>query len=57
MNVAIVLSGGCGKRFGDDIPKQYHNLNGKPVINYVIEATLESKKIDEIIFAHKKRTS
>lgn len=49
MNVAIVLSGGCGKRFGDDIPKQYHELKGQPVINYVVEAALKSQKTDRII--------
>ncbi len=49
MNIGIILSGGLGKRFGDNIPKQYHKLNGKPVINYVVKAALESKNIDEIV--------
>ena len=49
MNVAIVLSGGKGKRFGEDIPKQYMDLCGKKVIDYVIDAVLQSKTIDEIV--------
>lgn len=49
MNVAILLSGGCGKRFGASVPKQYLNLNGKPVIEYVIEAVLNTQAIDEIV--------
>lgn len=49
MNVGIILSGGCGKRFGDDLPKQYHKLNGRTVIDYVVDALLKSKTIDEIV--------
>ena len=49
MNIAIILSGGCGKRFNAPIPKQYLDLCGKPVIEYVIEAALKAKKIDAIV--------
>ncbi len=49
MNVAIILSGGVGKRFASDIPKQYMDLCGKPVIEYVLEAALNSKSIDQIV--------
>ena len=49
MNVAILLSGGVGKRTGFKIPKQYLDLCGKPVIEYVIEALLKAKTIDEIV--------
>lgn len=35
---AIVLSAGSGKRMKSDIPKQYMNLNGKPVIYYGLKA-------------------
>ena len=34
MNTAIVLAGGSGKRMHSEIPKQYMQLNGKPVIYY-----------------------
>jgi len=33
----VILAGGIGKRFGGDIPKQFQNLNGKPVIEYSLE--------------------
>ena len=35
---AVVLSAGSGKRMKSDIPKQYMNLNGKPVIYYSLKA-------------------
>lgn len=49
MNVALILSGGSGKRFGSDIPKQYLDLCGKPVIEYVIDTALNNKEIEEIV--------
>ncbi len=35
---AIVLSAGVGSRMKSDIPKQYMDLNGKPVIYYSLKA-------------------
>lgn len=35
---AIVLSAGSGKRMKSDVPKQYMNLNDKPVIYYSLKA-------------------
>lgn len=32
MNVALILSGGTGTRLGLDIPKQYIEICGKPII-------------------------
>ena len=49
MNVAIILSGGTGKRFGTKLPKQYSNLCGRPVIDYVLESVSNTKTIDEIV--------
>ena len=49
MNIAIILSGGCGKRFGSNLPKQYLDLCGKPVIQYVIDSVLEAKSISQIV--------
>lgn len=45
---AIVLSAGSGKRMGADIPKQYMQLSGYPVIYYCLK-TFEDSFIDEII--------
>jgi len=49
MNIAIILSGGVGRRFGASLPKQYSNLCGKPMIDYVLESVSKSEKIDEIV--------
>jgi 2-C-methyl-D-erythritol 4-phosphate cytidylyltransferase len=55
MNVAIILAGGIGKRFGSKIPKQFMSLNGKPVVQYVVDAIKESKVIDEIVMVGKSK--
>ncbi len=49
MNVSVILSGGVGVRFGNELPKQYQNLLGKEVIAYVVEALKQSVKTDEIL--------
>ncbi|AXF60719.1 SDR family NAD(P)-dependent oxidoreductase [Leclercia sp. W6] len=48
-NVAVILSGGSGSRFGGDLPKQFTKLAGKAVIEYTIDAFERANKIDEII--------
>ncbi len=47
-NVAIVLAGGKGKRMNLDVPKQYLEINGKPLICHTLDA-FENSFIDEII--------
>lgn len=49
MNTAIVLAGGSGKRMHSEIPKQYMQLNGKPVIYYSLKAFQDNLHIDDII--------
>ena len=39
---AIVLSAGRGSRMKSDVPKQYMDLNGKPVIYYSLKAFEEN---------------
>lgn len=39
---AVVLSAGSGKRMNSDIPKQYMNIAGKPVIYYSLKAFEEN---------------
>lgn len=51
MNAALILSGGSGQRFNSALPKQYHRILGKPVIEYVIEAAVNASKIDCIMIA------
>jgi 2-C-methyl-D-erythritol 4-phosphate cytidylyltransferase len=47
--VGIILAGGEGKRFGSKISKQLMSLNGKPVIQYVLDSIIASKELDLII--------
>ncbi|MBQ8209829.1 MAG: 2-C-methyl-D-erythritol 4-phosphate cytidylyltransferase [Clostridia bacterium] len=49
MNIIIIMSGGVGNRFGADRPKQYCHLNGRPVIDYVVDAAKGSKVADKVI--------
>ena len=47
--IAIIIAGGSGKRMGQDIPKQFLNINDKPVIVYTMEAFQKHPNIDAII--------
>lgn len=49
MNIAIILSGGTGTRMGASIPKQYIEVEGKPVISYCVETFAKRKDIDFIV--------
>ena len=49
MNTALVLAGGLDPRFHMDIPKQFVNVNNKPVIIYTLEIFQNHPDIDEII--------
>lgn len=48
-NIAIVLSAGRGSRMNSDIPKQYMDLCGMPVIAWSLKAFQEFDPVDEII--------
>lgn len=48
MNIALILSGGTGTRLGANIPKQYIEVCGRPVISYCIEQFVRHKDIDAI---------
>ena len=48
MNCVIVLSGGTGTRLGTEIPKQYIEVAGMPVIMYCIRELQKSSSIDGI---------
>ena len=49
MNYAIVLSGGTGTRLGLDIPKQYYEVNNRPIIRDVIECLEHCDVVDGIV--------
>lgn len=48
MNIALVLSGGTGTRLGADMPKQYIEVCGKPILIYCLETLFNSSVIDGI---------
>ena len=45
---AIVLAGGRGSRMKSDVPKQYLELNGKPLLHYALEA-FQRSPVNEIV--------
>lgn len=46
---AVILAGGSGSRMNSDLPKQYMNLCGRPVISYTIEAFQKAEIISSIV--------
>lgn len=48
MNIALILSGGTGTRMGTDIPKQYIEVCGKPIISYCMECISNHPQINAI---------
>lgn len=48
-NIAIILSGGTGTRLGANIPKQYIEVQNKPIIMYCIETFAQMDDISEIV--------
>lgn len=49
MNIALVLSGGTGTRLGKSIPKQYIEIQGKPIIQYCLDTIQKAALIDRIV--------
>lgn len=48
MNVAMILAGGVGKRLGGALPKQFIEINGKPIIAYTLEIYQRHPAFDAI---------
>lgn len=50
MNFAVILAGGIGTRMGaHNLPKQYVEVNGKPVLIYTLEKFEKCQTVDRII--------
>lgn len=47
-NIAVLLAGGKGNRFGGNLPKQLIKVAGKTIIEHTIEVFQKSQEIDEI---------
>ncbi|WP_173474963.1 2-C-methyl-D-erythritol 4-phosphate cytidylyltransferase [Fibrobacter succinogenes] len=48
-NYVVLLAGGVGKRMGGDIPKQFMEVDGKPIIVYSIENFQKNPQIEKIV--------
>ncbi len=46
---AVILSGGSGNRFGEDLPKQFSEVYGKTILDYCISKFNNHNLIDNII--------
>ena len=49
MNCAIILASGNSTRFNSEIPKQFHQLNGRILMDYPIQTFSECNEIDRLI--------
>jgi 2-C-methyl-D-erythritol 4-phosphate cytidylyltransferase/2-C-methyl-D-erythritol 2,4-cyclodiphosphate synthase len=48
-NLALIVAGGSGSRFGGALPKQYQMLGGKTVLQHSIDAFLNHPQIDGVL--------
>ncbi len=52
--IAIIPIGGVGSRMNSDIPKQYIEVNDKPIFIYTVEKFQANPNIDNIVISCKK---
>ena len=48
-NYAIILASGSGSRYGENIPKQFVEINGRTIFEYTLSSFNKAECIDEII--------
>ncbi|MEJ2094159.1 MAG: 2-C-methyl-D-erythritol 4-phosphate cytidylyltransferase [Gammaproteobacteria bacterium] len=48
---AVIPAAGAGKRMQSDVPKQYLQINGKPIIEYTLEVFTKHPDIESVIVA------
>lgn len=53
-NIAIIFAGGSGARMGSGIPKQFIEIDGKPIIIYTLENFEDHDEISSIYISCKK---
>ena len=51
MNIAIIFAGGSGVRMGAGVPKQFLEINGKPILIHTLQLFQEHEEIDKIYLA------
>lgn len=55
MIFAAILAGGIGTRLGTNIPKQFLEINNKPLLAYCIEPFLNVNELDKILVSSPKK--
>lgn len=55
MIFAAILAGGTGTRLGTDFPKQFFEINNKPLLAYCIEPFLKVDELDKILVSSPKQ--
>ena len=53
--VAIIVAAGSGSRFKSDTPKQFLEINGKPVIVHTLELFQAAPSVDKIVLVLSER--
>ena len=48
MNIVVILAGGTGTRLGGNIPKQYIEVEGEPIIGYCLDTIFNHASIDAV---------
>ena len=48
MNVAMILAGGVGSRVGASVPKQFIEIQGKPILIHTLEVFQSNELVDAI---------
>ncbi len=46
--IAIIIAGGSGRRMGLDVPKQFVNVNDRPILIYTLQGFQKHPEIDAI---------
>ena len=54
MNILMLMMGGSGTRLGADVPKQYIELENRPIFSYILEAHQNCEYIDKIVIVSHK---
>lgn len=49
MNILLLMMGGSGTRLGANVPKQYIELENRPIFSYILEAHQNCEAIDKIV--------
>ncbi len=48
MNHVVILAGGTGSRFGGNIPKQYIEVKGRPIISWCLDVLFSNEDVDTV---------